>query len=328
MRIAVVGGGSWGTALARLLALKGHDLWLWMRDPRRCQEIARRRENPLYLPRVTLPEGVHPTTAPEAVGEAELVICALPSHAVREVFAELPLRGDAPVVSASKGLIEGRGHTVCEVLEEFVGRDRLACLSGPSFAQEVARDLPTALCLAAHEEALGRELQGLLATPRFRIYTSRDVRGVELGGALKNVMAIAAGISDGLGLGHNTRAALICRSLVEMTRLGVRLGARPETFAGLAGLGDLTLSCTSDLSRNRRFGLELGRGGSPEEALAAVRGVVEGWRTAGVVHRLAGELGVEMPIAEQVYEVIYRGKPPWRAVEELLARQLKEEAPW
>jgi len=326
---AVVGAGSWGTALARLLAQKGREVRLWVRDPELAETIERRRENPRYLPGVRLDGPLHATADLEAaLAGASLVVSASPSHAVRSVMrAAAPHVGRGTiVVSASKGIEEDTLKRMTEVLEEVLGgRERLAVLSGPSFAAEVCRGCPTAVTLAASDPEVAETARARFFAPRFRVYTSDDVVGVELGGAVKNVVAIATGIADGLEYGHNARAALITRGLAEIGRLGTALGGQRLTFMGLAGLGDLVLTCTGDLSRNRTVGLRLGRGESLSGILGDMRQVAEGVRSTRSVRDLAARTEVEMPIVEQVYEMLYHEKSPQVVVEELMTRESKPE---
>jgi glycerol-3-phosphate dehydrogenase (NAD(P)+) len=330
-RVAVIGAGAWGTALAVHLARAGYAPRLWVFEPELLARLAATRENAWYLPGVRVPEAVSPVgSLGEAAREAELVIVAVPSHALRRVAGELVphLAPGARVLSASKGLEEGRLLRMSEVLGEVLPdpfRARLAVLSGPTFALEVAEGRPTAAVVAAREPARARELQRALATPAFRLYTQSDVIGVELGGALKNVMAIAAGISDGLGLGANARAALLTRGLAEMARLGVALGARARTFAGLAGMGDLVLTCTGELSRNRRLGLALAAGRTLAEWEATTRAVAEGVRTTRAALALARRVGVPAPITAEVAAVLFDGKSPREALVTLLEREPRAE---
>jgi glycerol-3-phosphate dehydrogenase (NAD(P)+) len=328
---AVIGAGAWGTALAVHAARAGLRPRLWVFEPELLALLLKARENPWYLPGIRLPESVTPIgSLREAAAGATLVIVAVPTHVVRRVVAELaPHLGPAAcVVSASKGIEEERLARVSEILTELVAppaRGRVAVLSGPTFALEVAQDRPTAAVVAAADAGLAQELQQRLATPTFRLYTQTDVTGVELGGALKNVMAIAAGISDGLDLGANARAALLTRGLAEMTRLGVALGARARTFAGLAGLGDLLLTCTGQLSRNRRLGLALAGGTSLAEWQGGTRSVAEGVLTTRAALALAGKVGVATPIASEVGAVLFEGKPAREALTSLLRRHVRPE---
>jgi glycerol-3-phosphate dehydrogenase (NAD(P)+) len=317
--------------LADLLARNGHGVALWVYEEDLAKEMARTRENHVYLPGHRLPEGVRPgSDLAAAVGGAEVVVSVSPSQVVRRVMARAApaLRPDALVVSASKGIENGSlalMHQVLEAVLPATAAQRLAVLSGPSFAAEVVRGVPTAVSLACADPEAAQRLQGLFSGRAFRVYTLDDVVGVELGGALKNVVALAAGISDGLGFGHNSRAALITRGLAEISRLGVALGARPLTFLGLAGMGDLVLTCTGDLSRNRTVGLRLGRGEKLGEILASMTAVAEGVETCQAAVALAERAGVEVPIAREVWNVLHEEKDPRRAVEDLMGRPSKRE---
>jgi glycerol-3-phosphate dehydrogenase (NAD(P)+) len=329
--IAVIGAGAWGTALAIHAARAGHAPRLWVFEPELLALIRETRENPWYLPGVILPDAVAAGgSLAEAAAGAGTVIVAVPSHVVRRVARDLGphLRAGVRLLSAAKGIEEERFARPSEILAEVLPaahRAGIAVLSGPTFALEVAQGRPTAAVLAAPDVALAKSLQHALATPAFRLYTQTDVTGVELGGALKNVMAIAAGISDGLDLGANARAALLTRGLAEMTRLGVALGARASTFAGLAGIGDLILTCTGQLSRNRRLGLALAAGTSLTEWQAGTRSVAEGVLTARAALALARKVGVATPIAAEVGAVLFEGKPPREALAALLSREVRPE---
>lgn len=327
--ISVIGAGSWGTTLAILLAERCPRVTLWVFEEDLFLTLRRTRENAVFLPGILLPPNIQPTLSlEEACSGKEVLVNALPSHAVRKIFRQARghVRKDVLVVSATKGMEEGTHQTASGVLREILGSDsQIACLSGPSFAREVSRKLPTAVALAANNLQAAQHAQDLFTRPYFRVYTNPDLTGVELGGAIKNVMAIAAGASDGLGFGHNSRAALITRSLAEMTRLGLRVGGEAETFSGLAGLGDLVLTCTGDLSRNRQVGMELGRGRKLPDILKEMRMVAEGVKTAKEVWELSREKNVEMPITEQVYRILYEGKNPEDAVRELMAREPRSE---
>lgn len=328
MKSAVLGGGSWGTALASLLARTGHPVRLWLREEPIARQLNTARENPVYLPGVRLPEGIRATVdLAEALEGAELVLMVIPSEFCREVYrrAAPHVPGDAWVVSATKGFELTTLRRMTEVAADEVPGRALAVLSGPSFALEVAQERPTAVVVASADLALAEALQHALWSRSFRAYATNDVIGVETAGALKNVIAIAAGILDGLGMGQNTVAALVTRGLAEISRLVVALGGRPDTLAGLAGLGDLVLTCTGGLSRNRRVGQALGRGVSLEQALGETAMVAEGVRTTLAACDLAERAGVEMPIAQQMRAVLYDGKPPREAVEELMLRRLKRE---
>ena len=326
--IAVVGGGAWGTALARVLTGKGRGVRLWVRDPELARAIERTGENLRYLPGVSLEGVVATADLDEALDGATLIVSAVPSHVVRAVMGTAAARVDpgAIVVSASKGIEERTLKRMTEVLADVLGGERrLAALSGPSFAAEVGRGAPTAVTLAAHDPVVAESAREAFFAPRFRVYTSEDVVGVELGGAVKNVVAIATGIADGLDYGYNARAALITRGLAEISRLGSALGGQRLTFMGLAGLGDLVLTCTGDLSRNRSVGLRLARGEALESILAGMGQVAEGVRSTRSVRDLAARIGVEMPIVEQVYEMLYHAKSPQVVVEELMTRGSKPE---
>jgi glycerol-3-phosphate dehydrogenase (NAD(P)+) len=326
--IAVLGAGSWGTTLADLLARKGDDVRLWAYEPEVVEAINREHENPAYLAGVPLAPALRALADPCAtVDGAEVIVSAPPSHALRQVLEPLRrvVRPGTLVVSATKGIETDSLSLMSAVVEECLPEVRFVALSGPSFALEVARGQPTALVAAARDEASARDAQLVFATPRFRVYRNQDIVGVELAGALKNVIAIAAGILEGLGLGHNPRAALITRGLAEITRLGIRMGADPLTFAGLAGMGDLVLTATGGLSRNRALGIALAQGESFESYRAAHRSVAEGANSSLAGARLAERLGVEMPITQQVCEVLFQSKAPRDAVPELMTRELKSE---
>jgi len=331
MEIAVIGAGSWGTALAKVLADKGHAVTLWGRAPEHAADIQAKRVNTKYLPNAPLPETLTATADLEAaVRDKRFVVSVVPSHTVRDVMgrAATAMRPDAVVVSASKGIENETLATMDEVLKDVLPGKigaQLAFLSGPSFAKEVGIGLPTAVVMASRDRRIAEESAALFQGDRFRVYTSDDVPGVELGGALKNVMAIAAGIIDGLGLGHNTRAALITRGLAEITRLAVRKGANPLTLAGLAGMGDLILTCTGDLSRNRTVGVGLGQGKKLADVLASMTQVAEGVKTSKSAYDLSRKVGVEMPITEAVYQVLYEDRPAKDAVPALMGRAPKHE---
>jgi glycerol-3-phosphate dehydrogenase (NAD(P)+) len=326
--VAIVGGGSWGTALAIHLARKGTAVRLWVRDPARAALMTASRRNERYLPGVTLGPDVRVTgAAGEALAGTGLLIVAVPSHGVAEVISRLApeVPAGAVIVSATKGLDPARGLRISQVLAGFLPARPLAVLSGPGFAREVAAGLPAALVVAADDEAVARRVQRRLANRELRVYTNRDVIGVEMAGALKNVVAIAAGLSDSLGLGDTARAALITRGLAEMTRIGVALGASARTFAGLAGVGDLVLTCTGVLSRNRGLGLAVGRGQSRAEVEAASPMVAEGARTVHSALVLARRAGVAAPICEAVAAVLEARVPAAQAVIALLSRELRPE---
>jgi glycerol-3-phosphate dehydrogenase (NAD(P)+) len=329
--IAVLGAGSWGTALGHVLARNGHQPVLWSHDPEVAEEIRATRRNARYLPGVELHPGVSATgEMARCLDGAEVVVCATPSHAVREVLeaARERLPAGALLISGSKGIEIATGSRMSEVVAAVLGGDRadaLVVLSGPSFALELARGLPTAVAAASRSMERAAECQELFQNDHFRIYTGHDVVGTELGGALKNVMALAAGISDGLRLGTNARAALLTRGLAEIVRLALALGAEEHTLSGLAGVGDLILTCTGDLSRNRRAGLAIGQGSSLREALDEVRMVVEGVPTTRAAHELSLRHGVEMPIVRAVYSILFEDVGPREALAELMAREPKPE---
>ncbi len=329
--ICVIGAGGWGIALAKLLADKGEQVTLWCHGAENFQEIQRTRQSSAYLAGIILPQAVRITRSlADAVAGHFLIICAVPSHAVREVMARAALQSfpESLVVCAAKGLEEDSLKTMGEVLSDIFGAPqaaRHAFLSGPTFALEVARGLPAAVTVAASNDNVAAEVQEMLSTSNFRVYTSRDVVGVQMGGVVKNIIAIAAGISDGLGLGENARAALITRGLAEMTRLAVRMGADPLTLAGLPGLGDMILTCAGDLSRNRKVGLAIARGQSLQDIAAGTKTVAEGIRNTRSVFLLSRRLNVEMPIVEQMFCVLYEQKRAAEAVRDLLLRSLKAE---
>ena len=326
--VTVLGAGSWGTALAMPLARAGRPVRLWARDPALAASMRARRENPRYLPGATLPEGVSVTAdAGEALADGHTVLVAVPSHFVDAVLTGLGERvaRTAVLVTATKGLEPRHGLRMSELLARRLPGRPVAVLSGPSFAREVAEGRPTALVIASSDEGIAADLQRQLAGPAFRLYTNRDVVGVELGGAVKNVMAIATGLVDGLELGENARAALITRGLAEIVRLGTAAGAQPATFAGLAGLGDLVLTCTGAQSRNRALGGQIARGRSLADVEAGTPMVAEGVRTVSSVLRMARERGVTMPICEEVAAVLFEGKPVAESLASLLAREPRPE---
>jgi glycerol-3-phosphate dehydrogenase (NAD(P)+) len=326
--LAVLGGGSWGTSLAAHLRRAGHPVRLWLRDRAVAEEINRHRRNPAYLPGIELPAELKATTdLADAVSAAETIFVVIPSEFCRGVYRQLRGRvgRESVIVSCTKGLEIDTLRRMSEVAAEEAPGPSLAVLSGPSFALEVAREQPTTVVVASADLAVAEGVQRVVSTRAFRAYSSDDVAGVELAGSLKNVIAIAAGIVDGLGYGHNTVAALVTRGLAEIARLAVALGARADTLSGLAGLGDLVLTCTGTLSRNRRVGQALGGGRSLAEAVGQTRMVAEGVRTTLAACALAERAGIDMPIAMQMRQVLYRGRPPREAVEALMLRTLKRE---
>lgn len=328
-RCAVIGAGSWGTALAVHCARSGHPVRLWGRDGEQIAAMKRDRVNQRYLAGVELPASLHPVAdAAEALADAELVVSAVPSRHTRSVWEQMAgaVSGGVHLISATKGIEEGTGLRMTQVLGEVVPRaGALASLSGPSFAQELAQGHPTAIALGCTDAAAADTLQRALSWGPLRVYRNADLIGVELGGALKNVIAIASGISDGLGFGSNSQAALICRGLKEIGALAMALGAEQGTLMGLAGLGDLVLTCTGPLSRNRSLGVAIGQGSTLEQVAASSHQVAEGTVTVRSAMELSCRHGIEMPITEQVYGVLYRGVTPQNAIECLLARELVGE---
>ena len=325
--IAVIGAGSWGTTLAYLLSEKGYDVSLWAHEEDLAEEIKRTRINSVYLPDINLPENIKIShRLDEVVAKARYVLNVVPSQHARSVFKEALsyIPAEAVIISASKGIERGTLLTVSSILKELSDR-HLAVLSGPSFAKEVIKKMPTAVTLATEDKDRGLILQEVFNTNHFRVYTHDDMLGVEIGGALKNVVAIASGISDGLGLGHNARAALITRGLAEMKRLGLAMGAKKETFSGLSGLGDLVLTCTGHLSRNYTVGMKLAQGMKLSDILSQTKMVAEGVATAESAYELSKKYNIEMPIVEQVYKVLYEDKSPADAVNDLMCRSLKAE---
>ncbi|MGC1907062.1 MAG: NAD(P)H-dependent glycerol-3-phosphate dehydrogenase [Candidatus Acidiferrum sp.] len=331
-RIAILGAGSWGTALAVVLSRspRPHEISLWARDAQLAQEIASKRENPKYLAGVGLPREIQVThKLQDATRGASIVVGAMPSAHARNIYAAAAqgITRDAAVVSATKGLEPSTHARMSQIIVRAVpnANPRIAVLSGPSFALEVAKGAPTAAVVASNDAALAAELQEEFAAPNFRLYSNDDVLGVELAGAMKNVIAIAAGTCQGLGLGANTLAALITRGLAEMSRLAAALGARPETLSGLAGLGDLVLTCNGSLSRNRHVGVELAKGRSLHEIVAGMPGVAEGVGTAAALLALAAENSVELPIIAQVEAILHAGKSPRDAIREIMDRPQRRE---
>jgi len=331
VRVGVIGGGSFGTALARLLAELEHDVVIWFHYPEVARTTAAQRENKVYLPGFPLPARLSVTTSmEEAVRDRELLLAVSPSHVMRAVMTQARdhVRGRPYIVSASKGVEEGSQRRMSEVLLEVFGEafaDRVAVLSGPSFAKEVAAGMPTAVTAAAHHMQTAEAVQGVFHAPMFRVYTGNDVAGVEIGGAVKNVIAIAAGVIDGLGLGNSSRAALITRGVAEIARLVTKMGGDPQTVSGLSGVGDLVLTCTGDLSRNRTVGVRIGRGERLRDILASMQMVAEGVRNSISIAALARQAGVEMPITEQIRLMLHEDKPAYQVMGDLMTRQAKRE---
>lgn len=330
-KVTVIGAGSWGTTLANLLAEKKLPVTLWCFEKDLAARMRTTGINDLYLPGINLSKNLRVVDdLGLAVEDAAFVVFVTPSQVTRQVLQQTVnmLAGDAIIVSASKGIENDSLQLLSQVFEQElpkVLKQRIVFLSGPSFAREVSLHMPTAVVAAAYQDSIAEEVQQLFSTPVFRVYTHHDIIGVELGGAMKNVIALAAGVADGLGFGYNTRAALITRGLAEMTRMGLKLGASQETFAGLAGMGDLVLTCTGDLSRNRSVGIELGKGRSLDEVLGGMRMVAEGVKTTLSAYQLAQKLGVDVPIIEQTYKILYEQKDPRQAVTDLMLRDLKAE---
>ena len=330
-RLAVIGAGSWGTALSIVLAPRFREVRLWAFEPDLADRMQRTRENDLYLPDFSIPDNVLITNHLAAALEgANLVLGVMPSHLVRSMYGQMlaHLKPGVLIVSATKGLETEQllrpSEIIYEVLSERL-RPCIAVLSGPSFAREVAAQNPTAIVISAKDESVAQCVQAELSGPSFRLYTSSDPIGVEIGGAIKNVVAIGAGVLEGMGLGHNPLAALITRGLAEMTRLAVALGGQAKTLAGLAGLGDLVLTCTGELSRNRMVGIELARGRKLDEIVTSMRMVAEGIKTTTAARQLARRCSVEMPITEQMYQMLYHGLDPREAIRRLMERSLRGE---
>jgi len=324
MKVSILGAGAWGTALAKVLQENGNAVTLWDINEELLREIQTGR-NERYLPGVKLPtDWKAEADFAKATGGAECIVLAIPSQSFREVAAKLK-NSPATFVSVTKGIEYETGETMSRILREHAPANRIAALSGPSFAREVAMGIPTTVVCASESEGTARTVQGLFHRPEFRIYRSTDILGVEYGGALKNIVAIAAGVSDGLGFGDNTKAGLVTRALSELRRLGVACGAQAETFSGLSGLGDLMLTCFSSQSRNRDLGERIGRGEGVEAIQASHPKLAEGYPTARSAHRLAREKGVAAPIIDEVFKMLYEGKNPKQAVRDLVSREFKAE---
>lgn len=331
MKISIIGAGSFGTAMAVVCARAGNEVLMWAHDPRVADALATQRNNPVYLSDVELDPSIRCTSSlAEAASFSETLFMIVPSHHYRQVLSDIVphLRDGAEVISGTKG-IENETLERMSQITSHVLREKLrafAVLSGPTFAIEAARGDPTAAVVASNDVAFAEHIQGKLSSKTFRLYHSTDVAGVELGGSIKNVIAIAAGVIEGLGLGANTNAALITRGLHEIMKLGIALGGKPETFAGLAGMGDLVLTCTGSLSRNRSVGVALGKGKRLAEILAETRTVAEGVKTSKSTHELATKLGIEMPITSEMVRVLYENETPYAAIQRLMTRALRAEA--
>ena len=326
--ICVLGGGSWGSALSILLAKKGVKVDLWVRDEKKAIEMNESRENIKYLPGVILPSNINITSnIKEAIKEKDILLLAVPTQAVRATLENIKdhIKKDQIIVNVAKGIEVGTLLRISQIVKELVPNSKYAILSGPSHAEEVAKDIPTAIVVASKNKETALYVQEFFMTPKFRVYTNEDVVGVELGGAIKNVIALGAGISDGLGHGDNTKAALMNRGIIEIARLGEKMGANAMTFAGLSGIGDLIVTCTSMHSRNRRAGIKIGEGLSMEEASREVGMVVEGIKTSKSAYNLAKKLNVEMPIINEIYQVLYEGKDVKNSVINLMLRDKTHE---
>ena len=328
MDISILGSGAWGTSIAIMLANNGHNITLWSFSQEECEDLQNHKEHRMLLPGCKIPQNVTHTSSIPDCAVADIIVCALPSIAVRERMKELaPLVKPGQVVlNISKGLESSSLLTLSAVMREELPNCEIAVMSGPSHAEEVAKKIPTTNVVAALNQKTANFIQDVFMNPYFRVYTHSDILGVELGGSLKNVIALCAGISDGLGFGDNTKAALMTRGITEMTRLGVALGAKAETFNGLAGIGDLIVTCTSMHSRNRRAGILIGQGKTPDQAREEVKMVIEGINTCKAAKLLADRVGVEMPIINQAYAVLFEGKPARTATLELMNRDKKHES--
>lgn len=328
MNIGIVGAGSWGTAVGVLLSKKGYNVKIWDRKTELIDEINVSRENIRYLPGVLIPSGLTAVNRiEECVKDAKIIVIAIPSQAVRSVCLKMKdmVNENGIFVSLAKGIEIGTLKRMSEIIEEHFPNNKVSVLSGPSHAEEVSRDIPTTVTVSCRDRETAEFIQDTFITPKFRVYTNPDVIGVEIGGAIKNIIALAAGISDGLGYGDNTKAALMTRGIAEIARVGTALGAEPLTFAGLSGIGDLIVTCTSMHSRNRRAGILIGKGKSVEEALNEINMVVEGVNTTKSAYELSKKLNVEMPITEELYRVLFEGKDAKYAVSDLMLRDKRHE---
>jgi glycerol-3-phosphate dehydrogenase (NAD(P)+) len=327
--VGIIGAGSWGTAISLLLAENGFDVDLWVYEEDLFKTLKEKSENEVFLPGFKLPKSIQPTNSlEEAVSDKDIVVLVSPTHAIRKVVDQLFffLKPGCLIVNASKGIEIDTLLTVDQILESILPKHCLrGCISGPTFAKEIAQKVPSAIVAAAHDVETTKRIQNLFSNNRLKVFTSNDVRGVEIGGALKNVIAIGTGISDGLGLGYNARAALITRGLVEIARIGSAMGARPETFSGLSGMGDLVLTCTGDLSRNRTVGLQIGQGKTLEEITQNMKMVAEGVHTVKSAFHLKEKLQVQASIIEETYRVLYDGKPPLEALNDLMKVDISAE---
>lgn len=329
LSVSFLGGGSFGTALSIMLAKKGIEVNLWDRKGTIVQDINIKRENIKYLHKVLIPKGVKASVnAEQVINKSQVLVLAVPSQAIREVCKNFKqfINKDQIIVNIAKGIEEETGKRLSQVIEEELPENKVAVLSGPSHAEEVARDIPTTVVVSSKDVECGKKIQNLFMTNKFRVYTNKDIVGVEIGGAVKNIIALASGISDGIGYGDNSKAALMTRGIAEIVRIGERLGGKRETFSGLSGIGDLIVTCTSMHSRNRRAGILIGQGKSMEEAVKEVNMVVEGIAACKAFYELKSRLNVEMPITEALYEILFKGKDPRYIVYELMTRAKKSEA--
>lgn len=327
-KVAILGGGSWGTALALSLAKNGTDVDLWMRDESQCESMNYASENLKYLPGVVIPKNITATSDIEKALEGKtIVVTAIPTQCVRDTISSIKqyINKDQIIVNVSKGIEVGSLCRISQIIKELLPENEYAVLSGPSHAEEVARDVPTTVVVASNKKVIAERVQDAFMTPKFRVYTNPDVIGVEIGGALKNIIALGAGISDGLGYGDNTKAALMSRGIVEVARLGTHLGGINATFGGLSGIGDLIVTCTSMHSRNRRAGILIGEGKSLDEVISSIGMIVEGVKTTKATYDLAKKHGIDMPITNEIYNVLYEGSDVKNAVVNLMMRNKKHE---
>ena len=327
-RVAVLGGGSWGTALSVLLSKNGVDTGIWIRSGEQFEAMSNKRENPKYLPGIKLPKQLRISNDIDAIIDgSNIVVLAVPTHSVRGLLELLEgkINRSQVIVNVAKGIENNSKKRISEIVNEYFPENDFVALSGPSHAEEVALDIPTTLVSASRNKDVAEYIQDVFSCPTLRVYTNPDVIGVELGGALKNIIALGAGISDGLGYGDNTKAALMTRGIYEMSKLGVALGADPDTFSGLSGIGDLIVTCTSMHSRNRRAGILIGKGLSMEKAAEEIGMVVEGIKTTKSTYELAGDIGVDMPITKELYNVLYSGADVRESVGKLMGRSMKHE---
>lgn len=326
--IGILGGGSWGTALAILLSKKGHNVSIWMRDAEYLDKVENARENYKYLPGVLLPDNITLSSdIAQVLKDKEIILISVPTQVVRETCEKIEglINDDSIIVNVAKGIENGTLYRVSEIVKEVLPKNKYAILSGPTHAEEVSKDLPTTIVVASEDEIVAQRIQDVFMTPKFRVYTNSDVIGVELGGAMKNIIAVGAGISDGLKYGDNAKAALMNRGITEIARLGEAMGGQGITFTGLSGIGDLIVTCTSIHSRNRRAGIKIGEGMSVDEAVNSIGMVVEGIKTAKTVKKLMEKYKVEMPICDTIYQVLYEGLDPNEAVIQLMMRDKKQE---